>query len=173
MNDKYYYYSEVRDGWLSIPSKLLYSLWDKSYSIVLEGEGVSREVLTKDYKGFECSEDYRIAMFKIGEKRNTLDPFRLKLLKDYRLHNEWFNIFYDYWKSEEFIVILSKISELRKSQDIIPSKENQFNFLKDRIKDTIIPESPTNIGIEVWSPFIEKCKKIQEEHILNKKKFDI
>lgn len=175
MNDKYYYYSKLEEGWLTIPSKLLYSLWDVSNTVVIEGDGVSREVLTGDYKGFECKEDedYRIARFKIGQKSNQLDSFRLKLLKDYKIHHEWFNILYSYWKSEEFILILTKISELRKSNpSISPSREDQFNFLKERIISSVIRDDITDVGVDIWKPFVAKLRQIQEDKISKHKKFD-
>lgn len=159
----WYHPSEIENKeWVSIPSKKLYSLWDSGYELIIEGnKGISRKVLTKDYTGFTCSDDYQVAKFKATDKKNTLDEYHLKLLFDYQVHPDFFNPLFDVWKSEEFILSLKQANELRASDNSLPLKENQFNFLKNRPDQCIFP--PENYMKGVFKDFINKCKKVQDE----------
>lgn len=148
MKNKYFYYSELENGYLSIPSKLLYSLWDKKKEIVIEGENCSRTVLTGDYKGFICTDDYRVAKFKIDAKNNVLDAFRMKLFTKYSLHHEWMNSLFDIFTSKIFISPLKQLQ----------GKEINFSYLTTSINESAIPE---NDG--VWDNFLNECITIKNK----------
>lgn len=163
--EQYFVYSEMVNNYLSIPSRLLYNLWDRHKEVVIEGNSVSRKVPTKDYTAFHCDSECRVAKFKAEEKQNILDAFRLKLLKDYQIHHEWFNSLYDVWISDEFIVTLKKVAALRATKNITPAKEDMFNFLKNKIEHTILPATITSDSGDIWKWFLDKCKEIQEEYM--------
>lgn len=169
--NNYYYSTNLEDGYLKIDSNLLYSLWDKKKSVILVAENACKQVITKDYEGFKCEENYRKACFKPDGIDHGLDAFYLKLLRT--IHHEWFNILLEYWKSPEFISILQQIGKLRTTQIVVPSKEEQFNFLKERIHVTVISDSVTDVGVEIWKPFIEKLQSVQQDNLLNRKKYDL
>lgn len=160
----WYHPSEIENKeWVSISSKLLYDLWDRGYSLIIEGnKGVSREVITKDYSGYTCSDDYRVAKFKATTKKNILDDYHLKLLFDYKIHPEFFNPLFEVWKSEEFILSLKKANQLRISDNSLPPKEDQFNFLKNRPDQCIFP--PESYMKGVFKDFINKCKQVQDNY---------
>lgn len=159
---QYFIYSKLEDNYLSIPSKLLYNVWDQHKQVIIESNNGSRTVETLDYKGYECTDDYRIAKFKMLDKDHVLDPFRLKLLIDYQIHHEWFNSLQNIWTSDVFIVPLKKVAALRQQKPITPSKEDQFNFLKNKIEHTVIPQVITSDSGNIWDDFLSRCKQIQE-----------
>lgn len=171
MNDVFYYYSRgVENNLISIPSKILYDAADTYKTIVIEGDNCSKTINGIDYKDFECkeSEEFRIARFKIIDKKNVLDPFRLKLYQSYHINYQWFNKLQDYFLSQEFILSLKQINELRASGKSVSTRENQFNYLKNQILQTEIPSENTDMGI--WKNLILKCKEIQNEFRTNNKK---
>lgn len=161
---QYFIYSKLEDNYLTIPTKLLYSLWDKHQQVVIESDNGSRTVETLDYKGYECTEDYRVAKFKMKDKEHVLDTFRLKLLVDYKIHHEWFNSLQNVWTSDVFILPLRKTAALRQEKAITPSKEDQFNFLKNKIEHTVIPQIITSDSGSIWDDFLSRCKQIQQTH---------
>ena len=169
--NNYYYYTNLEGGFLKIPSFLLYNLWDKKKMLTLVADNTSRSVVTQDYRGFTCEDEYRIACFKPDGNPHNLDAFYLKLLKS--VHHEWFNELFEYWKSQEFISILQQVGKLRTTQEILPPKDQQFDFLKDRISITVIPDSVTTNSGEIWKPFVEKLRRIQQQDLINRKKFDV
>lgn len=160
----WYHPSEIENKeWVSIPTKLLYTLWDDGYSLIIEGnKGISRKVVTKDYSGYTCSDDYRVAKFKAINKNNVLDEYHLKLLFDYQIHPQFFNHLFDVWKSQEFILALKSANNLRENNPNFPSKELQFNFLKNRPDQVIFPDEKYMNG--VFNSFINKCKQVKENY---------
>lgn len=168
MNNKYFIYSEIdKQGWVSVPTKLIYDNWDLKRNIVIESDNGSREVVVGDYKSMNCPEEleYRVSKFKLDNKEHILDEFLLKLINSYKIHHTWFNSLIDVWKSEIFIRPLQHVTKQRSEGQIItPDKSNQLSYFKNRIDHTILPKEITSNSNGVWIPFLNKCKEIQENY---------
>lgn len=167
--ENYYYNSELDDrGFMRIQTIVLYDLFDKEKIVILEGKNISRIVEPFDYEGFVCEEDYKYACFKPDLKQNRLDAYNFKLLQTF--HNQWYNILYDMFNSVIFVQTLQKAAQLRQTGEIKTLKEDQLNIFQLPIHLTKLEEFEYH---EIWKDFLEKCKIIQDEVILNRKKFDV
>jgi len=166
--DYYYVYSVANEGKFKIPTKLLFSIFDENKYCVLYNETHETVVIPFDYQYQIDDDDYTIAYFPIQIKVG-LSPIMIKIGSI--IHEQWLNSdLFDYFNSAIFVQTLQKAAQLRQTGEIKTLKEDQFNCLKLPIVLTDLTQFEYH---EIWKDFLEKCKIIQDEVILNRKKFDI
>lgn len=166
--DYYYVYSVANEGKFKIPTKLLFSIFDQNQYCVLYNETHETVVIPFDYQYTTLEDDYTVGYFPVQIKV-TLSPIMIKIGSI--IHEQWLNSnLFDYFNSSIFVQTLQKAAQLRQTGEIKTLKENQFNIFQLPIHSTKLEDFEYH---EIWKDFLEKCKIIQDEVILNRKKFDV